>query len=256
MTIVGGKKINSKEEKLITLQRENEYALRDFGGLLESVIAEYYEHKRQKGLPIRRVLHPFYQHLNESIYFSKYISKVSEMCAENNINIEDFTFAEALELNQFMLFSPILIELKEPNESNKHVFRISYYWNGLFQLDSYKDYSFQLNNYENYYGQHLIFAKALADTGRVKKDFISVLADFNRADCLSIVFDNEEKNTYMDNFIHLLKEEKFDNSVPVTFLYNLYGLENCKVRKTGAAESSISDIAEIVKFHKYTTQKR
>lgn len=257
VTIAGGKKINSKREKLITLQKKNEHALHDFGGLLESVIDEYYEHKRQKGLPRRRVLHPIYEHLNDSYYSYKYISKVSEMCAENNVNIEDFTFAEALELNQFMLFSPILIKLEEPNENNKHLFRISYYWNGLFRIDEYyKDYSFELNNYGNYYGQGVIFAKALADTGRVKEDFISVLADFNRADCLSVVFDNEEENTNMDNFIHLLKEEKFDNSIPVTFLYNLYGLENCKVRKDSAAESSISDIAEIVKFYKYTTQKR
>ena len=234
VTIIGGKKINSKRKRAFTLQERNEYALHDFGELLKSVITEYDEHKRQKGSPNRRrVLHPLYQHLSGDRYVSdRYISKVSKMCTKNNINIKDFTFAETLELNQFMFFSPILIKLKQPNVNNK----------GCLHF--------------NHYGQSFIFAKALADTGRVKEDFISVLADFNRTDRLSIVLDGEKENTYMDNLIHFIAEEKFDNSIPVTFLYNLYGLENCKVRKTGAAESSISDIVELVKFYKYTTQKR
>lgn len=221
MTIVGGKKINSKEEKLITLQRENEYALRDFSDLLESVITEY---KRQKGSSARKRVFDLLSHRLGS---DNYIFRVSKMCAENNINIKDFTFAETLELNHFMLFQPIFLKLKQRSVSGK----------GLKYLRRLR-----------YYQGEFIFPKALADTGGVKEDFISVLADFNRTDSISVPFE-EEEDSCKDDFILFTTEAKFDNSVPVTILYNLYGLEDCKFKRNPAAESSILDIAEIVKFY-------
>lgn len=215
MTIAGGKKINSKEEKLITLQRENEYALHDFSDLLKSVITEY---KRQKGSSARKRV---FDLLSHSLGSDNYIFRVSKMCAENNINIKDFTFAETLELNHFMLFQPIF--LKKSDKDLKDLRRL------------------------RYYEQEFIFPKALADTGGVKEDFISVLADFNRTDSLAVPFEGEY--SCKDDFIHFTTEAKFDNSVPVTILYNLYGLEDCKFKRNPAAESSILDIAEIVKFY-------
>lgn len=220
VTIAGGKKINSKEEKLITLQRENEYALRDFSDLLKSVITEY---KRQKGSSARKRV---FSLLSHSLGSDNYIFRVSKMCAENNINIKDFTFAETLELNHFMLFQPIFLKLKQRSVSDK----------GLKYLRRLR-----------YYQGEFIFPKALADTGGVKEDFISVLADFNRTDSISVPF--EEEDSCKDDFIHFTTEAKFDNSVPVTILYNLYGLEDCKFKRNPAAESSILDIAEIVKFY-------
>lgn len=220
VTIVGGKKINSKEEKLITLQRENEYALRDFSDLLKSVITEY---KRQKGSSARKRV---FDLLSHSLGSDNYIFRVSKMCAENNINIKDFTFAETLELNHFMLFQPIFLKLKQRGVSDK----------GLKYLRRLR-----------YYQGEFIFPKALADTGGVKEDFISVLADFNRTDSISVPF--EEEDSCKDDFILFTTEAKFDNSVPVTILYNLYGLEDCKFKRNPAAESSILDIAEIVKFY-------
>lgn len=217
--IAGGKKINSKEEKLITLQRENEYALHDFSDLLKSVITEY---KRQKGSSARKEVFALLSHSLDS---DNYTFRVSKMCAENNINIKDFTFAETLELNHFMLFQPIFLKLKQRRSAKdlKDLRRLRYY-EGEF-----------------------IFPKALADTGGVKEDFISVLADFNRTDSLLVPF--EEEDSCKDDFIHFITEAKFGNSVPVTILYNLYGLEDCKFKRNPAAESSILDIAEIVKFY-------
>ena len=220
MTIAGGKKINSKEEKLITLQRENEYALHDFSDLLKSVITEY---KRQKGSSARKRV---FDLLSHSLGSDNYIFRVSKMCAENNISIKDFTFAETLELNHFMLFQPIFLKLKQRSVSDKDL-----------------KYLRRLRYYEG----EFIFPKALADTGGVKEDFISVLADFNRTDSLFVPF--EEEDSCKDDFIHFTTEAKFDNSVPVTILYNLYGLEDCKFKRNPAAESSILDIAEIVKFY-------
>lgn len=217
MTIARGKKINSKEEKLITLQRANEYALYDFSDLLKSVITEY---KREKGSRARKGVFTL---LSNRLDNDSYIFRVSKMCAENNISIKDFTFAETLELSHFMLFKPIFLKLKQPDVSNKDSLHL------------------------NYYEQGFIFAKALTDTGRVKKDFISVLADFNRTDSLSVLF--EEEDGYKDNFIHFITEAKFDNSVPVTLLYDLYGLQDCRIKRLSAAESSVLDIAEIVKFY-------
>lgn len=219
MTIVGGKKINSKEEKLITLQRENEYALRDFSDLLKSVITEY---KRQKGSSARKEVFGLLSH---SLGSDNYILRVSKMCAENNINIKDFTFAETLELNHFMLFQPIFLKKQ--------------------RSVSYKDLK-DLRRLRYYEGE-FIFPKALADTGGVKEDFISVLADFNRTDSLLVSF--EEEDSCKDDFILFITEAKFGNSVPVTLLYDLYGLQDCKFKRNPAAESSILDIAEIVKFY-------
>ena len=219
MTIVGGKKINSKEEKLITLQRENEYALRDFSDLLKSVITEY---KRQKGSSARKEVFGLLSH---SLGSDNYILRVSKMCAENNINIKDFTFAETLELNHFMLFQPIFLKKQ--------------------RSVSYKDLK-DLRRLRYYEGE-FIFPKALADTGGVKEDFISVLADFNRTDSLLVSF--EEEDSCKDDFILFTTEAKFGNSVPVTLLYDLYGLQDCKFKRNPAAESSILDIAEIVKFY-------
>lgn len=220
MTIARGKKINSKEEKLITLQRANEYALYDFSDLLKSVITEY---KREKGSRARKGVFTL---LSNRLDNDSYIFRVSKMCAENNISIKDFTFAETLELSHFMLFKPIFLKLKQRSVSDKDL-------KDLRRL--------------RYYEQEFIFPKALVDTGRVKKDFISVLADFNRTDSLSVPF--EEEDSCKDDFIRFITEAKFDNSVPVALLYNLYGLENCKVQKLRAAESSVLDIAEIVKFY-------
>ena len=219
VTIVGGKKINSKEEKLITLQRENEYALRDFSDLLKSVITEY---KRQKGSSARKKV---FSLLSHSLGSDNYIFRVSKMCAVNNINIKDFTFAETLELNHFMLFQPIFLKKQR----------------GV----SYKDLK-DLRRLRYYEGE-FILPKALADTGGVKEDFISVLADFNRTDSIAVPFEGED--SCKDDFILFTTEAKFDNSVPVTILYNLYGLEDCKFKRNPAAESSILDIAEIVKFY-------
>ena len=227
MTIAGGKKINSKEEKLITLQRENEYALHDFSDLLKSVITEY---KREKGSRARKGVFTL---LSNRLDNDSYIFRVSKMCAENNISIKDFTFAETLELSHFMLFKPIFLKLKQRSVSDKDL-------KDLRRL--------------RYYEQEFIFPKALVDTGRVKEDFISVLADFNRTESLSVPF--EEEDSCKDDFIRFITEAKFDNSVPVTLLYNLYGLHDCRIKRLSAAESSVLDIAEIVKFYKYTTQKR
>ena len=155
MTIAGGKKINSKEEKLITLQRENEYALHDFSDLLKSVITEY---KEEKGSRARKGVFTL---LSNRLDNDSYIFRVSKMCAENNISIKDFTFAETLELSHFMLFKPIFLKLKQRSVSDKDL-------KDLRRL--------------RYYEQEFIFPKALVDTGRVKEDFISVLADFNRTE--------------------------------------------------------------------------
>src|SRR5699024_12284536 len=103
------------------------------------------EYKRQKGSSARKEVFGLLSH---SLGSDNYILRVSKMCTENNINIKDFTFAETLELNHFMLFQPIFLKKQR----------------GV----SYKDLK-DLRRLR-YDEEEYICAKDLADTGGVQDE--------------------------------------------------------------------------------------